>query len=103
MQFEYLANGALETLCLCTQDHCARKHVTGFVLVIVDSGREQQFPPGDGVRVVVVEAGGQAEACGLTANLLAPEVVQRFPQSLFQSHGQLTSLSAGGAQHCVTP
>ena len=77
--------------------------MTGFVLVIVDSGREQQFPLGDGVRVVVVEAGGQAEACGLTAYLLAPEVVQRFPQSLFQSHGQLTSLSAGGAQHCVTP
>ena len=71
------------------------------VLVIVDAGCEEELAPGDGVREVVEEAGSEAQAGRLAAQLLPPEVVQRLPQPLLQPRRQLARLSPRRAQHRV--
>ena len=71
------------------------------LLVIVDSGREQQFPFGNGVGVVVEKARGHTQTRRLAAQFLSPEVVQSLAQPLFQSRRQLSRLPARRAQNGV--
>lgn len=75
---------------------------TQILLVIINSGSEEEFPLGDGLRVVVVEAGGHGKAGGLAAELLPPKVVEGLSEPLLQPGRQLTGLTARRAEHSVT-
>ena len=74
-----------------------------FILVIIDSGGEKELSLWDGVRVVVVKAGGERQAGRLAAQLFSSKVVQGLAKPLLQPGCQLAGLAARGAQHSVTP